>query len=347
MDIFYVYCYFDGETPIYIGKGSRGRIREHLASSSLDSSDTFFSRKLRKILREDRQPTYRKLLQGLLEEEAFYYERFFIAAIGRRVDGTGPLCNMTWGGDYSNTGYRHSKERKEKIGKVSVNKWRDPVVRKRMLDGMHKPRPIRTRSEEHCTQMSERAAAHSKEQIRRLRAGSISWVANRQRWFVSHGIYIGMRDTYVEAERLRVDYCKAVRDGWEARFLEEERERNRIRIQERIAIREQALQAKWDARAAVRIKKQKLQEEEKKRRAEVRRPLGITWDKRRQMWSVAFKNVYLGRRHSYNDALALRLGAVDATDLDVYKTAAREAYYKQRHAEGQGQGTPRPINCAE
>lgn len=225
MDIFYVYCYFDGETPIYIGKGSHGRMRDHLTSSSLNSSDSFFYRKLRKMLREGRTPTYRKLLTGLPEEEAFYYERFFIAAIGRRVDGEGPLCNVTWGGDRSNTGYRHSEERKAKIGKGSVNKWRDPTIRNRICTRMREAHAKRPLTESQKASQQKGMATYYQERIRRLRAGSISWRKKRKQWAVTcHQIYVGQRATYVEAEKLRVDYCKALRDGWVEEFMRQERE---------------------------------------------------------------------------------------------------------------------------
>lgn len=104
---FYVYAFFrvDG-TPCYIGKGKGVRMGQNGKSGR--------STYLRNILlSEDVERV--KLIDGLTEDEALSMERFFIAAIGRKVDGTGPLVNISSGGDAGFRGGRHTDEAKEKM----------------------------------------------------------------------------------------------------------------------------------------------------------------------------------------------------------------------------------------
>ena len=71
--------------------------------------------KLRKMLRQGIQPTVIRIAENLTKEEAFgRWESFFIAAVGRLDLRTGPLCNLTAGGD----GFRslvRSEEHRRKI----------------------------------------------------------------------------------------------------------------------------------------------------------------------------------------------------------------------------------------
>jgi len=54
------------------------------------------------------------ILAGLDEDIAFEFEKAFIDWLGRRIDGTGVLVNLTEGGEGS-SGYSHSDVAKEKI----------------------------------------------------------------------------------------------------------------------------------------------------------------------------------------------------------------------------------------
>lgn len=140
--MFYVYAYFDDAgIPIYIGKGKGCRWKEHSQPKVLSTSDSLFSRKLRKMTREGRKWSCRKLLEDLIEEEAFAYERFFILAIGRRAGCHGPLCNSTDGGDRTNTGYRHSVERRRKIGEATKARWKQPGMAQKLGARRGKSRP--------------------------------------------------------------------------------------------------------------------------------------------------------------------------------------------------------------
>jgi hypothetical protein len=99
----YVYVYIDprNDVPFYVGAGHNGRDVEHLARCQKGKGvNPHFYNKLCKLHREGIAPIVRRLVDEVTKAEAFdIWEPFFIAAIGRKDLGTGPLCNMTDGGD--------------------------------------------------------------------------------------------------------------------------------------------------------------------------------------------------------------------------------------------------------
>lgn len=253
-----MYCYFDGETPIYIGKGSRDRISAHLQPNQLYAFDYMFYQKLRKMLREKRQPTYRKLLEELSEEEAFFWERFFIVSIGRRDKNEGPLCNLTDGGE-GPAGYRwddahHKIYRDQRTYRLMVGKlgciykqkksWLLRVddyyfgalptkkaaqqlqiqyyqaVLNGTVDSLVKEQHF-LKEKRKAQQRKETVARRFQKRIQSLQAGCIQWCENSQMWQVKVGQkYLARVPTYEEAEQLRVNYCQAVCDGTQDEFLQ-------------------------------------------------------------------------------------------------------------------------------
>ena len=123
-DRYFVYAYFEPEAvkPFYIGKGCGNRHLIHLTRSVMDSDDSFFHKKLRKMLDSGILPIVRKLLENLSEQEALIKEKLFIRIYGRQDIGTGCLCNHTDGGDQppNQTGFCHTQETKDRIGKASL-----------------------------------------------------------------------------------------------------------------------------------------------------------------------------------------------------------------------------------
>ncbi len=121
MDEFYVYVYIDPRdgTPFYIGKGRDARAYKHLQPGAMETglkSGWFFYRKLRKLLNGGVSPVIHFLCENLTEDQALYWETFFIKALGRRDIKTGCLCNHTDGGDgVSHAGHTHSEETKKLI----------------------------------------------------------------------------------------------------------------------------------------------------------------------------------------------------------------------------------------
>jgi hypothetical protein len=89
--------------PIYIGKGTGGRINIHLTSCQNENNKAgykrIFYRKLRKIIKLGFSPIIIPFKNNLSEKEAFTLEKELIAKIGRRVTKEGPLCNNTKGGE--------------------------------------------------------------------------------------------------------------------------------------------------------------------------------------------------------------------------------------------------------
>jgi hypothetical protein len=103
---FYTYAYLRKDrTPYYIGKGSENRIYKKSKNYFQPPKD-----KSRIIF----------LKQNLTEEEAFKHETYMIAVFGRKDLGTGILHNRTDGGE-GTSGFKHSKESKEKISVAAKN----------------------------------------------------------------------------------------------------------------------------------------------------------------------------------------------------------------------------------
>jgi len=122
---YYVYVYLDprkkgefiyGEyrfeyEPIYVGKGVRNRINQHLININ-KNKNSFFYNKLRKILSDGFEPIKFKLIESLTENESLAHEKRIINLIGRIDIETGTLCNMTEGGEI---GFTRTEESRKKL----------------------------------------------------------------------------------------------------------------------------------------------------------------------------------------------------------------------------------------
>ena len=119
MNIFYTYAYLreDG-APYYIGKGHGNRAWS--GHSRKTKIPTDFSRIL--ILKKD-----------LTEKEAFRHEIYMISIFGRKNAGTGHLLNFTDGGE-GLSGFKHSEETREKIGKAHRGKFVTTETRQRISE---------------------------------------------------------------------------------------------------------------------------------------------------------------------------------------------------------------------
>lgn len=98
---FYGHWKFSHE-PFYIGKGKLGRAWCHV-DSALEERNGDFNlhkcRKIRSIILEGSEPLVVIKRNRLIEQEAFDLERLLIHKIGRHNLKTGPLTNLTAGGD--------------------------------------------------------------------------------------------------------------------------------------------------------------------------------------------------------------------------------------------------------
>jgi group I intron endonuclease len=127
---------FDYE-PFYVGKGYKERCNEHIWESRL-KIPSFKTNKIKKILSLGLTPMILKVSENLFEVDAFELEKKLITVIGRRDLKTGPLTNLTDGGEgfsglikteihrerlrQSNLGKKMSKEAREKISKSLIGK---------------------------------------------------------------------------------------------------------------------------------------------------------------------------------------------------------------------------------
>lgn len=150
--IYYVYQLrrADSELPFYIGKGKGNRARTHLY---LDSSSRNRHKKhtIAKALRDSVEIVIEYLATHLLEDEAHYVEREFIAKHGRRDLGTGILTNLSDGGEGASGSVR-SAEFRARVSKVQSERFRSSlslehrqaVSRSRRGKGLG-PRPLEVR----------------------------------------------------------------------------------------------------------------------------------------------------------------------------------------------------------
>jgi hypothetical protein len=124
MNNYYIYIYLDPRNdekyhynnfsflfkPIYIGKGKNKRLK------IFNNRNSFFKNTLNKIEKSGLKPIIIKLYENLSENQAFEIEKRLIQEIGRNDLNSGPLLNMTDGGEGC-SGKIISKELKEIISK--------------------------------------------------------------------------------------------------------------------------------------------------------------------------------------------------------------------------------------
>jgi hypothetical protein len=127
---FYVYVYLDPRKPgkyvydgvnvcflyepFYVGKGTGKRIKNHFKPTVLNDG-TFKSNVFKKILEDSQRPIPLKLFNDINDQQSKDAEVKLIKEIGRIKLGTGPLTNLTDGGDGS-YGFKHTEESRSKIG---------------------------------------------------------------------------------------------------------------------------------------------------------------------------------------------------------------------------------------
>jgi len=152
MDKFYTYIYLDprkkgpftyGEytfnyEPFYVGKGSANRLNEHLKEINNKFLDDFGLTLKQKILIEmikfDKvDPIILKVKEGLNEKEAFNLEILLISLIGRLDKKTGPLTNLTEGGE-GISGWLASKETRRKMSNYHKGKHHLEETKKKIRD---------------------------------------------------------------------------------------------------------------------------------------------------------------------------------------------------------------------
>lgn len=96
---FYVYAYYEenASCPFYVGKGTKDRAWDGLRPSER-RSQPFLQNKLSKIGQQGIEVEVDILFESDNEPEVYAMEQFYVAAYGRRSNGTGCLVNITAGG---------------------------------------------------------------------------------------------------------------------------------------------------------------------------------------------------------------------------------------------------------
>jgi hypothetical protein len=140
MNQYYVYAYLDprkpgnfqyGEwqfdaEPLYIGYGKGDRKEFHLREANYHSCNTnpHKKRRIQAILRDNLKPIIIVCKDNIEIEEARSLERFLIRLIGRDDLSTGPLLNLTDGGEGL---YNPSEEVRKKIGDRKYHYGKDNI----------------------------------------------------------------------------------------------------------------------------------------------------------------------------------------------------------------------------
>ncbi|QRE00295.1 hypothetical protein [Burkholderia phage BCSR5] len=107
--------------PFYIGKGTRGRLKEHLRNHALKKK-SHKAHTIQAIRDKGYEPIVIQL--SALEDEAtaLAKEVILIDSIGRRIEGKGPLANVTAGGEGQSKVKVTNKFRKT-VSKNTRNTW--------------------------------------------------------------------------------------------------------------------------------------------------------------------------------------------------------------------------------
>jgi hypothetical protein len=138
---FYVYTYMDPTKPgpffynsykldyepFYIGKGKETRYLDHLKLVKKD--DSFFYKKLRKMLKNNINPVIIKIQENLNEKQAYQLEKELVNVIGRIYYKNGPLTNINDGGGTK------PKKNYEKTSSISKQLWQNTEYRDKVLEG--------------------------------------------------------------------------------------------------------------------------------------------------------------------------------------------------------------------
>jgi len=173
---FYIYAYYKPDVdpeygpPFYVGKGSGERAYVHLArcQESLPRSGgcRFFYATLRKMLVAGVQPEIEIVMDHLLEEEAFAFEKQLIRCIGRRDLRRGPLCNLTDGGE-GRSGFVVAEETRRKIGAAHRGKMVSVDIRAKISAGKRGSRHTsETRQRMSQSQIGRKHSAATKLRLR-------------------------------------------------------------------------------------------------------------------------------------------------------------------------------------
>lgn len=152
MGQYYVYGIFINSIIIYIGKGSGNRKDHHLRNFLLHNTavNRILKSKLHNAIENNDTIEIAVIKNNLSEDEALLEESFLIKKHGRKISGTGPLCNITEGGNQppsikdlykilDKEEYIKIQEKRTKTQKLNYIKKIEkiaPIIKQKINDGM-------------------------------------------------------------------------------------------------------------------------------------------------------------------------------------------------------------------
>ena len=114
--MYYTYILKDGDTPFYVGKGTKNRMYVHVSKAKNTKTNNFLLNKIRRMVKNKKKITYEKVLVTENEQEAFDKEVELIKKIGRKDLKLGPLTNTTNGGE-GVKGYIWTEQHKKNLSR--------------------------------------------------------------------------------------------------------------------------------------------------------------------------------------------------------------------------------------
>jgi hypothetical protein len=108
--MWYVYILHDprNNTPFYVGKGSKRRLKV-----TMKSGNPLKNKFLKEIKLAGMSPVIEVDSEHEFEDSALLREKTLIEQYGRIIKGTGTLTNYADGGEHGNTGYIHTEKTKQ------------------------------------------------------------------------------------------------------------------------------------------------------------------------------------------------------------------------------------------
>jgi hypothetical protein len=157
----YVYIYYDPRKtpiePIYVGKGKGKRMSFHKNRAQ----NPILKRKLDKIKDLGLEPIIEKFIDNISDEEALKIEIELITKYGRIDLNTGPLCNLTEGGD--GTSGRIASEETKKL-------WSEQRKGKKQTEAQYEANCSRVVSEETKEKQRKASKGHSRHTPEQIKA---------------------------------------------------------------------------------------------------------------------------------------------------------------------------------